>query len=413
MATTAFGLVLDPRIKSKKDTYNLSVRLTYKGKPTYIKYVAMTKAQYSFVFTRNDMNPESIAFREKCHQFLHDCKKVFSELEPTDLDPFNEKLFRNLVYKKVVKEVKEPVSFLLTDLCTRFLKKNPQLKLKTRQLYRTAINSFEDFKPGITYEDITAGLLVQYEKAMCKKDYSDSTISIYFRHLRGMMNYFIDKEKLIPFTYQYPFGKGGYSIRTHRPEKFVIENHEIKSVAEFNNFENPEQEYARDIWLLLYRCHGANYADLLRMKWINLKNGCLIFKRMKTETTRTIVKPIVVEISPKIQELLDKLGHKNSPYILGLLNDDYITEEDFNYKKDWEQAKLNSSLKYISEKLNLSVELHLKSARDCFANSLKRSGIAKDVIGEMMGHGSNYISTSHYLADSDREKLREIKKCLY
>lgn len=411
---TTFRLVLDNRVKSKKDTYNLSVCLTYKGKPMYLKYVAMTKAQYSLVFKKNDMNPESIEFRERCHQFLHDCKKVFSEMELSDLQPFNKELFRNLVYKKVEKEIKKPESFMLTDLCTRFLAKNDQLKLKTRQLYRTAVNSFEEFKPGLTYEDITPGLLVQYERDMCNKDYSNSTISIYFRHLRGILNYFIYKEKSIPNTYEYPFGRSGYTIKKHQTSKFVMSNDEIKSVADFNNFDTKEQEYARDIWFLLYRCHGINYADLLRMKWINRKNGCLIFTRMKTETTRkTNVKPIIVEIIPEIQVLLDKLGDKDSPYILGLLNKDYITEEDFNYKKDWEQAKLNSNLKSISQKLNLSVELQLSTARDCFATTLKRAGHAKDVIGEMMGHGNNYISTSHYLADSDLEKLREIKKCLF
>jgi site-specific recombinase XerD len=98
---------------------------------------------------------------------------------------------------------------------------------------------------------------------------------------------------------------------------------------------------------------------------------------------------------------------------LGLLNKDYTTQEDFNYKKDWEQSKINSSLKAISEKLKPSVELQLSTARDCFATTLKRAGYSKDVIGEMMGHGNNYISTSHYLADSDLEKLREIKKCLF
>ena len=414
MATTAFRLDLDNRIKSKKDTYNLSVILTYKSKPTYLKYVAMTKAQYSHVFTRNDMNPESIAFRERCYQFLYDCKKVFSELEPTDLDPFNEKLFRNLVYKRVVKEEKKPESILLTDLCTRFLERNGQLKLKTRQLYRTAINSIEDFKPGLTFWDITTSLLVHYERAMCKNDYSDSTISIYLRHLRAMINYFINKEKLIPNTYNYPFGKYFYTIGTYETDKPVMSNDEIKSVVDFKNFETPEQEYARDIWLFLYRCHGINYADLLRMKWINSKDGCLTFKRMKTETTRKRhVKRIKVVISPEIQELMDKLGDKDSPYILGLLNKDYVTEEDFNYKKDWEQAKLNSNLKYISEKLKLSVPLKLKTARDCFANTLKRAGVQLDVIGEMMGHGNNYISTSHYLADSDVNKLRELGKNLF
>jgi site-specific recombinase XerD len=193
-----------------------------------------------------------------------------------------------------------------------------------------------------------------------------------------------------------------------------MSNDEIKSLVEFNDFENPQQEYARNIWLLLYRCNGMNYADMFRMRWSNIVNGCLVFTRMKTEETCTVnVKDIVVPIGQKIQSLIDQVGVKDSSYILGLLNEDYQSEQDFNNKKDWESSTLNSNLKIIGQKLTLSVDLQLCTARDCFATTLKRAGYPKDVIGEMMGHGNNYISTSHYLAHVDTDKLREIGGSLF
>jgi len=60
-------------------------------------------------------------------------------------------------------------------------------------------------------------------------------------------------------------------------------------------------------------------------------------------------------------------------------------------------------------KLNLSVALKLKSARDCYATTLKRAGVSKDNIGEMLGH-SNSVVTEHYLASLDIEKTDEINR---
>ena len=407
MAT--FKLVLDNRVKSKNDKYNLSVRLINGNDVMILKYVQMTTEQYFRVFERKDMDKNSIEFRNKSNQFLSKCERIFVEMET-----FDKARYRDLVYDRIPKEViKNTDPVLLTDLCTRFLEQKGDIKLKTRQLYQTAVNILDEYKPSVTYWDITSNFLVQFDKD--KRDqYSPATISAYYRHLRGILNYFIYKEKIIPSSYQYPFGKDGLIIKKHQPIKFVMSNEEIKSVVEFNDFLSPEQEYARNIWLLLYRCNGINYADLFRMKWTNMKNDCLVFTRVKTEdTSKVAAKQIVAPLIPKNLELIELVGNKRSPYILGLLNDDYITEKDILYKKDWEERKLNASLKYISEKLNLSVDLQLSTARDCFATTLKRAGYAKDVIGEMMGHGNNYISTSHYLAHVDTGKLREISSALF
>ena len=59
-----------------------------------------------------------------------------------------------------------------------------------------------------------------------------------------------------------------------------------KPVAELNEFDSPMEEYARDIWLLCYRCNGSNYVDMLRLRWSNINKRNIIFYRKKTETTR-------------------------------------------------------------------------------------------------------------------------------
>ena len=60
-----------------------------------------------------------------------------------------------------------------------------------------------------------------------------------------------------------------------------------------------------------------------------------------------------------------------------------------------------------SEKLELSVCLKLKTARDTNATSLKRASVSKDEIGEMLVR-TNSMVTEHYLDALDTEKTFEI-----
>ena len=41
--------------------------------------------------------------------------------------------------------------------------------------------------------------------------------------------------KLIPKEYEYPFGKGGYSIKSYNPKKIVLKSDEIQSVIDLLN----------------------------------------------------------------------------------------------------------------------------------------------------------------------------------
>jgi integrase len=399
MAT--FHLELDKRVKLKNNRYNLCVRLGLGNDIMYFKIIPLSVEQFNKVFEKKIMDQKSVKFRDDCQKFLSRCETLFA-----DMKPFNKKEYRKMVYGQ--EDVKMGTdSLLLNDLTMRYLGANQRTKHKTRVMYQTAMNSFMEYKTGIVIQDITSGFLMDFEKSKRDSDYSPATISCYMRHLRSLINHFIHVDKILPKDYQYPFGKGGYTIKNHRKSKPVMSNVEIKKVVQFNKFENKEQAYARDIWLFLYRANGMNYADLIRLKWKNIEGKYIVFTRMKTENTRkNNVKDIVVPISPNLRKIIDKVGVKNSPFVLGILKEGY-EEKTFANKKDWQQQKLNKCLKYISEKLQLSVDLRLKTSRDSYATTLKRSGKSRDEIGEMMGHSTSQV-TEHYLASLDMDKTWEI-----
>jgi site-specific recombinase XerD len=72
---------------------------------------------------------------------------------------------------------------------------------------------------------------------------------------------------------------------------------------------------------------------------------------------------------------------------------------------------LNSHLKGIAEKLNLSVPLQTKTARDAYATFLKNKGVRIEIISENMGHTS-INTTRHYLDSFDTKELHKANNLL-
>ena len=402
-----FKMWLDTRGKTDTDKryeFNLTVRACIKSDIIYLNIGKMTKEQFERIFTKKATDTFSIDYRKKCNEYLSKCENIYSELRP-----FSRERFRELFYEK---DKHLPDNLQLKGLFEYFIENYDDIKQKTRDHFRTTMNVLETFHKGLTVGDITTDFLKRFAKKKKEEGCSQSTIDSHSRNIRRIINYFIYEVKLIPKTYEYPFGKGGFSIKSFFPKKLVLKNEEIKSIVELTDFENPYQEYARDVWLLLYRCNGINFVDLLRMRWDNIKGEYLIFFRKKTETTRkNNIKEITVPITPKVQDLLDKLGVKDCPYILGKVHEGY-TERTFENRNDVVKQEINRGLKGITKKLNLSVPLQLKTARDTYATTLKRSGVSKDVIGEMLGH-SNSIVTEHYLDSLDIEKTFDVNKDIF
>jgi integrase len=362
----------------------------------------MTENQYDQVYVRQSMDEGSIKFRESANEFKTKCERIYSEMTV-----YNPSRFRLLVYQKD-KEI--PKTLAIKDLFDYYIENYEGITLKTRQHFRLSINKLETFQLGLTVHDITPEFLRHFDLKQQEAGLSRCTIDGVFRNLRRVINYFMLEKKLIPKTYEYPFGRGGYSIKSFFGRKLVLRNDEIQKVVDFNDFNNDkEMEYAKNVWLFLYRANGINFADLIRMRWDSIQGGYLIFFRKKTQSTRkNNIKPITVPITPKLQELIDKVGVKreNNPFILGLLEEGFAenTYENLSHKI---RSNINEKLLEISIKLNLSVTLKLKTARDCYATTLFRAGVLKDYIGEMLGH-SNSIVTEHYLASLAIEKTHEI-----
>ncbi|MBB6371139.1 tyrosine-type recombinase/integrase [Chryseobacterium shigense] len=188
-----------------------------------------------------------------------------------------------------------------------------------------------------------------------------------------------------------------------------MSNKEIERIVNLKNFASSEEEFARDIWELLYRCNGINFVDLLRLRWEQQNGRCFVFFRKKTEKTqKNLKKDVVVPIDRKLELLLQKVGDRKSKFVLDILKEGY-SEQNFDYYNRKLRKQINYSLSELSEKLELSVPLKLKTARDSYASVLKRSGVSIDKISEILSHSN----TNHSALDSmDLDTVFEINSHL-
>lgn len=387
MAT--FNIVLDRRKKLKDGRYNLAVRMVNMNDVMYINIQKMTVSQYDKVFNNKVKDEESRKFLDTCNGYIAKCEKIFSELKP-----FNKETFR-LRFWETDKD--KPKSLLLSELFDYYIQNKENIKPTTIDSLRYTKNRFEAFKSGASVGDVTVSFLKKFERNEIDKDNSRATIDHHMRNLRSILNYFIHHVKVIPKEYEYPFGPGGFTVSGYFPSTQVLKESEIQSVIDLNEFQSEDHRFARDIWVLLYRFNGANFADLLRMKWSQINGDFIFFTRKKTEDTRkTNRKPIIVPLTDKLKDSIARVGNKNSTFLLGMLKEGY-DESFFKNRNHKIKQQINRNLKDIGDQLGLSQPLNLGSARDCYANTLDKNNTDIKKISQMLGH-SNVVITEHYLA---------------
>jgi len=390
MAT--FNIVLDKRKKLKGGKYNLAVRMVNGNDVMYINLQKMTESQYDKVFGKKIKDEESNRFRETCNGYVSKCERIFSGLKP-----FNKETFRKRFWET---DNDKPKSLLLTDLFDYYMENKENIKPTTIDSLRYTKNRFESFRAGVSVGDVTESFLKKFERNAIEVSNSQATIDHHMRNLRTIINYFTYIVKVIPKEYEYPFGKGGFTISSYFPSKQVLKESDIKSVIDLNEFKSEEHKFARDIWVLLYRLNGANFADLLRMRWSQIDGKYIFYTRKKTETTRRNNKKLItVPLTDKLLDSVSLVGDKDSPFLIGKLKDGY-DEETFKNRNHKIKQQINRNLKDIRDQLKLSRPLQLGCARDCYASTLDRNNTPREKTSQMLGH-SNVVITEHYLDGLD------------
>ena len=278
--------------------------------------------------------------------------------------------------------------------------------------YSCACVSLHKFKVGLKFEHLTPEFLRNYERWFIAQGNSITTVGIYLRSLRAIINVAIQDE-MMNFK-DYPFGKRKYIIPTSRNIKKALSLEEIAKIYHYQAEPLSVKDMCRDYWIFIYLCNGLNVKDLCLLTYKNVVGDFIIFNRAKTNRSRrSNPEPIRIALKEDSKRIIAKWGqHQFSP-------DTYIFPHlkiGMTLQKQRDTIALlihliNEHMKQIAVQLEIHKPITTYYARHSFATILKNSGVSTEFISEALGHTS-LETTKNYLAGFEQDAIRKVTDVL-
>lgn len=260
-----------------------------------------------------------------------------------------------------------------------------KVKYSTKELYKYTLAKICEFEQDIdnfSFEKLDKEWLYKFDIYLMEKGLSTNSRAIDMRNIRCVYNAAID-DNIVSLNC-YPFRK--YQIRREETFKRSLTLEQLRIIKN-SDFEPYLQPY-RDIFMLDFYLIGINLIDLLNLKYDNVVNGRIEYRREKTGRLYSI------KLEPEAMELIEKYkGVKN------LLN---IMDRYKDYRNYTHRIDMN--LKKIQDKLTTYW------ARHTWATFAAELDIPKETIAAALGHGSTsttdiYINFNHKKVDEANRKV--------
>ena len=376
------------------------IKVTFQRKRIcYPTHVALTEKEF---FEMNSLRPNRKLKQYKI-ELLSMQEKAETIIE--GMDHFDWDLFDRLYMTN-----RKAAELVETGYKEYILNLRESDSIGTAVAYECSLRFLLKFKASPRFKDIDIDFLKRYENHMIKRGLSKSTMGIYLRCLRTIMNYAIHQNWITKDLY--PFLK--YTIPTSTNKKRALGMDILKQIKSFST-DNESILKARDLWLFLYFGNGMNVKDMCLLKYENIKGNKIEYERAKTAKTDRNPKPIEFIISQYSKEVMTKWGQKKinpGTYIFPFLTDSMTADE--KYKKiQLLTSFINANMKRIKEELAIPEELPITTyvARHSFVNSAVKMAVSIYDIKNAVGH-SNIKITENYLASIDEAALTEIHNAI-
>ena len=284
-------------------------------------------------------------------------------------------------------------------------------QIGTMNIYKwTLITVNKLMGKNILLTDITVEWLQRFERKALNKNNSYTTIGMYLRNVRCMLN--VGKKQGIITEKQYPFGRDKYIIPVSESRKIALTIDELKAFINCKGLTQTEERY-RDIWLFSYYMSGANYTDILQLKYSNIQDGEISYYRQKTFNKSRVKKTIEVFITPEMKAIIQKWGNPNKSsknYIFPHLKGDETPEKEKTRISTF-IGNSNENTTSIAKKLKINKPITTYTARHTYASILKHRGANIAYISESLGH-KDLKTTEHYLASFGKDERQKNARLL-
>lgn len=392
--TTA--IILEKRVTRKTDNrHPVKLRVIYDRKAKYytVKGEAYTKAEFEAIMNSKSRG-DNKKIRKKLEAIENRALKIIDEV----LDEFTFEAFEKQYLTHKPKSL---------SLQSYFQDKEKSLreadKYQSAILYNATLKSLLNFDSEITFLKITPGYLKKYEAWMLNNGKTYTTIGIYMRNLKHIINLAI-KDRLIK---HYPFGrdKDKYSIPKGKNTKKALSMDEISQLFNYNA-KNPKIQKSLSYWLFSYLCNGMNMIDIANLKYKDIQGNDLVFIRQKTKNTSNEIPFIRAYLLPEAWDIINQLGNENKDpenFIFPILQPGMTPIEKHNRIKQFIKT-INNDLTTIANDIGLDRKITTYFARHSYSTILKRNGTPVEFISEQLGHHDIKTTKSYFNSFEDEQR---------
>ncbi len=401
MSSATALVVLDPRRKTKDGKYPLKLRITFNRSRRYYGLgMHLTESDFSRVREGNRLNIDERENRTLIQQTEEKAKALIGEISNFSFEIFEKRFNGEEKARKYIVEAYQEVIDELTQ--------NEQLG--TASNYRCAINSLKQYKGNIMFLEVTPDYLKGYEKWMKANEKSPTTISMYLRTLRTILNKAIH-QGLLPAS-AYPFGRYSYTVPASRNIKKALL---LKDIGLIYNYQptNESQATAKDYWIFSYLCNGMNIKDIALLTWSDIRSNTIEYERAKTANTKQVKDSISIPLTNEAKQIIDQRSIASEDpknFIFPILNKAMSASDKKRAVQQCVQ-NINKNMKRISKALDIKENITTYTARHSFATVLMKSGASTEMIGEALGH-SDVKTTKRYLGSFEDSTKQNIYKAL-
>lgn len=397
------SLYHDTRRQTKDDKYPVKILITSKRKPKHYSFGTFTGMNLQLSIERfkqaTTKNPKGEP-RQIWEQVLAPTlQKVRSMVDQVIADHgiFTfELLDEHLKPKSTPTGSSDP-----NDLFEMFTRKANDLesdgKMKTSLVYTGARNSLKSFARSnrLPIQAVTRGWLEKYEKWARDKGISPTTISMYSRSLRAIMNKAIADG--VMDQARYPFGRNGYTPPTGKGRKIALKADEVRLIFAYDP---PEEDRRRvDLWRFSFLANGINLNDVLRLRWSDVHPDRIIIDRHKTGHQ------VVIFRNPALDEIISRHGSKDSTgFVFPILKPGLTPRQEESRIHDMIRA-INRAMGRLAKATGIEAELKTYAARHSFATLAMQDGMPLPIIQKSLGHQS-LKTTERYLGSFPEDEVK-------
>ena len=263
------------------------------------------------------------------------------------------------------------------------------------------LKSFNRDKPlHFTFSRIDADYLEKFEEWMRARGNKDTSMSFQMRTLRAVFNRAIKLKAVAreknPFT-DYKISR----FNTRTPKRALSKADVMKIVDADCTAESDSCRLAQSVFTFSYLCGGISFVDVANLTPDNIVDGRLSYNRQKTHGA------IHVPLSERAMRIVDSYAEacEQSGYLFPILDSRrHTTPMQKRNRVHKVCHQVNTELRQLARRLNISGEVTTYVARHSFATVLKKSGVNIGIISEALGHHS-LKTTQIYLGAFENSQI--------